>query len=248
MKVHTKAKVMPLCEHVVGMGRDRNDSGRYNDRIPPEDVLEVFDDRDDPARPLTAGDVVDALGIARRTAHNKLNALVERGALETRKVGARGRVWWVPLSAADVDQDGAGAAAQGAESGPGAPADRSDPSRPAPASAGEELPEGADVVDDALAGWEPDTQADAKSARAQTRRAVEYLREHAPERFKAGELKEALAGESSFSPRHWWERAVQPGLKHLADRGLVEYRAGYHDYQWVGDADDPDPPEGNDHA
>ena len=76
--------------------RDRNDQVQYADRVDPETVLKVFHDRDDTARPVTAGDVVEELGIARRTAHNKLNALVERGVLETRKVGARGRVWWTP--------------------------------------------------------------------------------------------------------------------------------------------------------
>jgi hypothetical protein len=78
------------------MGRDRNDRGRYADGIAPETVLDVFDAREDTARPVTASDVVDELGIARRTAHNKLNALVERGTLDTRKIGARGRVWWIP--------------------------------------------------------------------------------------------------------------------------------------------------------
>jgi hypothetical protein len=77
--------------------RDRNNQGQFSDRIPPERVLEVFESRGDRARPLTASDVIDELGIARRTAHNKLNTLVERGALDTRKVGARGRVWWVPI-------------------------------------------------------------------------------------------------------------------------------------------------------
>lgn len=78
------------------MTRDRNNAGRFDDAIPPETVLEVFDGLEDTARPLTAGDIVDELGVSRRTAHNKLNRLVERGVLETRKVGARGRVWWVP--------------------------------------------------------------------------------------------------------------------------------------------------------
>lgn len=84
------------------MSRDRNDHGRYDDRISPDVVLEVFEARDDRARPLTANDIVDELGIARRTAHNKLNALVERGVLKTRKVGARGRVWWQPIPADDA--------------------------------------------------------------------------------------------------------------------------------------------------
>lgn len=78
------------------MGRDRNDRGRYADGIDPDTVIDVFDAREDTSRPVTAGDVVEELGIARRTAHNKLNALVERGVLETRKIGARGRVWWTP--------------------------------------------------------------------------------------------------------------------------------------------------------
>jgi len=63
----------------------------------------LVDAREDPGRPVTAGDVVDELGIARRTAHNKLGALVERGVLETRKIGARGRVWWRPIPADSVD-------------------------------------------------------------------------------------------------------------------------------------------------
>lgn len=77
--------------------RDRNEEGQFADRIPPEDVLTVFRDREDYGRPLTAQDVADELGCARRTAHTKLNALVEQEKLATRKVGARGRVWWMPL-------------------------------------------------------------------------------------------------------------------------------------------------------
>ncbi|ELY61197.1 helix-turn-helix domain-containing protein [Natronolimnohabitans innermongolicus] len=77
--------------------RERNENGQYVDRIPASDALEVFESRTDRARPLTAGDVMEALDCSRRTAHNKLNELVEDGVLETRKVGARGRVWWKPL-------------------------------------------------------------------------------------------------------------------------------------------------------
>jgi len=77
--------------------RLRNQQGEFDDYIPPKAVLSVFDARDDRARPVTATDVCEEIGIARRTAHNKLNRLVERGTLETRKVGARGRVWWRPI-------------------------------------------------------------------------------------------------------------------------------------------------------
>ena len=50
----------------------------------------LVDAREDPGRPVTAGDVVDELGIARRTAHNKLGALVERGVLENQEIAYRG--------------------------------------------------------------------------------------------------------------------------------------------------------------
>lgn len=64
----------------------------------PERVLSVFHNRSDRAKPLTATDVMEALDCSRKTAHNKLELLVDRGALKTRKVGARSRVWWIPFS------------------------------------------------------------------------------------------------------------------------------------------------------
>jgi response regulator of citrate/malate metabolism len=88
------------------MERERNEHGQYADGIDPETVREVFDTRDDVARPITAADVVDELGIARRTAHNKLTTLVEQGELETRKVGARARVWWRPVPREDLHAQG----------------------------------------------------------------------------------------------------------------------------------------------
>lgn len=78
-------------------GRERNEHGQYADRIPAEAALEVFENREDQARPLTASEVMEELDCSRRTAHNKLNDLVERDLLETRKVGARSRVWWIPI-------------------------------------------------------------------------------------------------------------------------------------------------------
>jgi hypothetical protein len=83
--------------------RARNESGQYNDRLPPERVLDVFDRRDDLARPVTAGDVVDALDVSQRTALNKLNELVAAGTLDSRTVGARARVFWRPIPA-DADE------------------------------------------------------------------------------------------------------------------------------------------------
>lgn len=64
------------------------------------ETLAVFTDHEPRTTPLTTVEVADALGCTRRTAYNRLERLVERGALETKKVGAKGRIWWyVPSDA-----------------------------------------------------------------------------------------------------------------------------------------------------
>ncbi|MGN8215459.1 HTH domain-containing protein [Halococcus sp. PRR34] len=64
--------------------------------VPPADVLAVFEERDDPAEPLTAPEIADELNASRRTVFDRLEALRERGAVASKKIGARGRAWWVP--------------------------------------------------------------------------------------------------------------------------------------------------------
>ena len=77
------------------------DSGD-RDTFTSEDAFAVLRGRDDPHAPLTASEAADALGCARRTAYNKLMDLVDGGALRTKKVGARGRVWWLPAGRGDA--------------------------------------------------------------------------------------------------------------------------------------------------
>jgi DNA-binding Lrp family transcriptional regulator len=72
-------------------------------RITPEDVEAVFDTRDDVAEPLTASEIGEELNCTRRTALNKLNTLQEDGAVESKKVGGRARVWWLPIDRSDRD-------------------------------------------------------------------------------------------------------------------------------------------------
>ncbi|MFC7020320.1 MULTISPECIES: ArsR family transcriptional regulator [Haloarcula] len=80
------------------MAHGREDSDRAApDRVPLDAIVDVFRARDDVARPLTASDIMDEVGCSRRTAHNKLNELVEEDVLKTRKVGSRSRVWWEPI-------------------------------------------------------------------------------------------------------------------------------------------------------
>ncbi|WP_135851512.1 bacterio-opsin activator domain-containing protein [Halorussus salinus] len=86
---------------------------------PLADALAVFDCADSPSMPYTTSEVADELDCSRRTAYNRLERLVERGDLETKKVGARGRVWWRPPDAAAPTDDAATDAADSADSADG---------------------------------------------------------------------------------------------------------------------------------
>ena len=60
------------------------------------ETLAVFDEA---GVPLTTPEAAESLDLGRRSAYDRLERLVERGYLETKKVGAGGRVWWRPVPA-----------------------------------------------------------------------------------------------------------------------------------------------------
>lgn len=66
----------------------------------PAAVLEAVDILAPPGTPLTTPEVADEFDCTARTIYNKLQRLVDEDALETKKVGARGRVWWRPAEEA----------------------------------------------------------------------------------------------------------------------------------------------------
>ena len=222
------------------MGRDRNERGRYADGIDPETVMDVFDARDDAARPVTASDVVDELGIARRTAHNKLNALVERGTLDTRKIGARGRVWWIPeredvdtFDAEDLRGDATttladesvdtGARADAVDDATDGPADPPADAHGADATAEEDA---LDAVDRVAESWEgTDDQLEARKAAA--RAVLDYAREHGT--VSKQEAKENIRPEypvEGQNARTWYRKTIRPVLNEAAeyDQSARAYR------------------------
>jgi response regulator of citrate/malate metabolism len=73
------------------MGRERDESGQYTEQVTLDSVLDVFDRVEIPV--LTASEVADKLDCSRPSAYNKLEALVERGELHKKKVGARAAVY-----------------------------------------------------------------------------------------------------------------------------------------------------------
>jgi hypothetical protein len=92
------------------------------------------------------------------------------------------------------------------------------------------------ALDDALARWDPATGLDPEVTRAQTRRAAEYLAATG-DRLGRLDLIAALADGSTLDRANWWGRAVDPGLRRLADADLVEYRAVDDMYRWTGEVE-----------
>jgi predicted ArsR family transcriptional regulator len=61
----------------------------------PEEILAVFQGREDPNEPLTVSEIAEAVNCSRRTALDRLHELEECGYLTSKKVGAWSRVWWL---------------------------------------------------------------------------------------------------------------------------------------------------------
>jgi len=62
------------------------------------EVLDVLTAREDAAEPMTARQIADENGRSRSATYEKAMALVEDGALASKKTGARGRCFWIPLT------------------------------------------------------------------------------------------------------------------------------------------------------
>ena len=92
------------------------------------------------------------------------------------------------------------------------------------------------ILDTLLARWEPSTGIDAEVARAQTRRAAEHLATTG-DRLRRADLVDALADGSTLDTASWWGRAVDPGLRRLAEEGIVEYRAVDDTYRWIAEVE-----------
>jgi hypothetical protein len=186
--------------------RTRDDRGQYDDRIPPERVLDAFQSREDMGRPLTANDVMEALECSRRTAHNKLGELVERGDLETRKVGARSRVWWVPIDPEDLDPSAlvTPESEEGMDEAPESASPAQSRRRPAVR----------DAIEDAdLPGSGPQLDARREALSA----AYAYLTDY-PEATKSDFLRDVYSEHpAGFRSAEAWWNAIQPALKDLPD-------------------------------
>jgi len=74
------------------MSQERDESGRYQEAVPLDAVLELFPDTE----PRTTSEVAEALDVAQKTSYNKLQALSERGDIRKKSIGKLAVVWWRP--------------------------------------------------------------------------------------------------------------------------------------------------------
>ncbi len=83
------------------MKRKRNDSGRFVEETPLEDVIGILRESDSPI--VTATEVGETLGCSAETARQKLLALQDRDVVARRKVGAGAVVWWLTGDAPSLE-------------------------------------------------------------------------------------------------------------------------------------------------
>ena len=62
--------------------------------ITDEEILDVFRSTSDPV--LTTSEVAAEFDLSHRGVRNRLEKLNEEGTIKSKKVGARGKVWWDP--------------------------------------------------------------------------------------------------------------------------------------------------------
>lgn len=200
--------------------------------MPPDadDVLEalvaIHLDADQPV--VTAPEIADHLDASRRTVHDRLRLLQASGDVESHEI-ARGRGWW----ATDLVHVGISKT----------PADSADARSTTRASRARESGAGsahadATEIEKALMAWTPGRNENDRRRRRQSgKRILEWLRDHAPERYQGQHIRSELADDLALdnqSPNTWWKKIALPALKHAADYGLVEYREGHYDYRWTG--------------
>lgn len=72
------------------------ESGR-KPKVTDEEMLAIFKETDE--RVLSTAEVSDELPITRRATLDRLTSLAEDGRVESKSIGQRNRVWWVPEGA-----------------------------------------------------------------------------------------------------------------------------------------------------
>lgn len=79
-----------------------SDSPGPDPTISDEQILELFRDSEDPI--LTASEIASQVDMTRRWVLDRLKDLEMEGHLQSKKVGGRSTVWWLPGETATENQ------------------------------------------------------------------------------------------------------------------------------------------------
>ena len=177
-----------------------------------DDVLDALraDCREGERPVSTAPRVADRLAQSRRKTLNDLRYLEKQGEVGSWKAGGNTVVWWIGGEHAGFDTAHDGLS-------------------------NTDLPD--ETIRDVLDGWEPGRlPAERELIRGEGARALAWLREQ-DRPASAGDYRDAVfePDRVEVSEATWWENYARPALKRAVDAGVVEYRAGHHDYRWIDD-------------
>lgn len=78
-----------MSDEDSSVGRPR----RVSDRELMRTIADILEETSDPV--ATTAEIEDQIPLSRRGLLTRLQDLEDEGALESKEVGARGRVWWV---------------------------------------------------------------------------------------------------------------------------------------------------------
>lgn len=224
------------------------DGGR-KPRVTDADLLAVFRSSNDPV--LSTAEVADAVPIKRRGTLKRLQSLKADGRLDSKKIGGRNTVWWVPRadsqrppdSRESVETPSQPAADQHVDGDPSADMTSSDDSDDDSTVAGD----ASSSDDDDLAGVEYPAGHEREKCNAAVYAARAYLAENGaatkrqivaevmPE-HPAGYDADAALEKINAGDRYrgaWWREVVTEGLEAFDD--VAKPSGGASEWKYTGD-------------
>lgn len=76
--------------------QQRDESGKFGEKVTDQDVLKMFDDADAPV--LTAAEIADELPLSGSAVNSRLNRMREDGLVDRKETGARAVAWWATVA------------------------------------------------------------------------------------------------------------------------------------------------------
>jgi len=67
-----------------------------NPSVPDDEILSLFRDTSDPV--LSTAEVAEQIPLARRSVYDRLVSLREKEEVESKEIGGRNTVWWIPTN------------------------------------------------------------------------------------------------------------------------------------------------------